>query len=70
MPAPEPARARIVGGTSAVGRVRDVVLCACGHTNRFYTWSWAGNGKARCRGCGAWIMYAGLRVVPPKQIRT
>ena len=58
-------RAKIVGGHSAVGRGRDYVLCPCGHTNRFYTWSWAGNGKGRCKGCGKWIMYATLAVVEP-----
>lgn len=55
-------RARILGAHSAVGRTADAVACACGHVNRFYRWSWAGHGKARCAGCRAWVMYATLEI--------
>lgn len=48
---------------SRFGKSQDVVRCSCGHQNRFYRWSWAGHGKARCKGCGAWILYANLAVV-------
>ena len=37
------------------------VVCDCGVANWFYVWSWAGNGKARCCGCGKWIPYLRAR---------
>lgn len=47
---------------AANGRTKDVVECACGCVNHFSRWSWAGHGKARCLGCGAWILYMNLEV--------
>lgn len=37
----------------------DWVKCACGHTQLVYTWSWAGHGKARCKMCKRWWLWAG-----------
>lgn len=51
-----------VSSISRFGKSQDVVRCVCGHLNRFYRWSWAGHGKARCKGCEAWILYANLAV--------
>lgn len=40
------------------GRGQTTGKClACGHINWFFTWSWAGNGKARCAVCGKWVLY-------------
>ncbi len=48
--------------TPAVGRSKAHVRCCCGYWNAFYTWSWAGHGKAKCSKCGCWIRYVGLDV--------
>jgi len=46
------------------GGSRDVVECPiCGYINKFYVWSWAGNGMARCKGCKAEIIYGTLEVI-------
>jgi hypothetical protein len=56
-------KARRAGQVRRMGRTTDRVICgACGHGNTFYRWSWAGHGKARCAGCGRWIMYIDLNV--------
>jgi hypothetical protein len=48
-------KARWLHTIPAMGRSIAVVLCTCGHENRFYLWSWSGHGKAKCKGCGMWI---------------
>lgn len=58
-------KAKRAGSVHRMGRTTDRVICgACGYTNIFFRWSWAGNGKAKCKGpdCGRWIMYANLNV--------
>lgn len=49
-------------GSTSQGRSTMIVVCACGHVNEFYQWSWAGNGFARCKGCGRKINYKTLKV--------
>jgi hypothetical protein len=54
------------------GRTLSKVRCTCGHESMFYRWSWAGNGKARCKGCGRWILYwaysiAGPLIIDPEE---
>jgi len=44
------------------GEAARMILCSCGHQNLIYSWSWAGNGKARCRKCRKWIWYPTLEV--------
>ena len=50
-------KAVITGSTHQHGRVKDIVVCTCGGENRFYRWSWAGHGKAKCQHCKSWIDY-------------
>ena len=52
---------------AGTGRKRARVVCACGALNLVYVWSWAGHGKARCRGCNRWIIYGSLAVKEPKK---
>lgn len=34
---------------------RAVMRCTCGRRNEFTLWSWSGDGKIKCKGCGkAW----------------
>jgi hypothetical protein len=33
------------------GRGTMIVICPCGRRNRFDSFSWAGHGACRCRGC-------------------
>jgi hypothetical protein len=47
---------------SEVGKSIQVVDCPCGYNNHFFMWSWAGHGKAKCKGCGRWINYRTLEV--------
>jgi hypothetical protein len=47
---------------SRVGRTQHRVHCCCGQENLFYLWSWAGHGKAKCKGCSRWIAYWGREV--------
>ena len=54
--------ARIIEYDSQPGRTRVFVKCSCGHINQFFLWSWAGNGKASCKGCKKFISYDNLAV--------
>lgn len=51
------------------GKTQDHIICQCGHHNYFYRWSWAGNGEARCKGCGSYIDYNNLRIWPNKSTK-
>lgn len=62
-------KARWVGTIKAMGRSRAVVVCTCGHENRFYLWSWSGHGKAKCKGCHQWIFREGLDVAESDKAR-
>jgi len=46
----------------AMGKTIDAVRCPCGRLNHFYVWSWAGHGRARCKGCERWIDHSTLKV--------
>lgn len=50
-----------------VGRGTATVLCTCGYKNEFFIWSWAGHGKARCKGCMKWICRRTLEFVNPQK---
>lgn len=51
------------------GRTKARVECGgCGHVNYFWLWSLAGNGSARCRGCGLRILYRSRQTVPDGEI--
>lgn len=65
--APTDGHAVIIGEISRVGRAQDRVLCTCGHENYFFRWSWAGHGRAKCKGCGSWIYYRTCEVVPVEE---
>lgn len=57
-----PKFAKVLYRDSRHGRTSLEVMCACGHKNQIFLWSWAGHGKAKCKGCGEWIDYRTLQV--------
>ena len=55
-------RAQLSTYHGAMGQSQRGVDCVCGGLSIFYSWSWAGNGKARCWHCGAGISGPDLEV--------
>jgi hypothetical protein len=58
-------KAKVICAQGGQGVRNHTVECVCGHRNRFFVWSWAGHGRARCRGCGKWIRYRTLEIFEP-----
>jgi hypothetical protein len=56
-------------GRARVGRSTEVLKCCCGRTNEVFSWSFAGHGKAKCGGCGCWILRYSLNVVEIKRAK-